>query len=161
MKLASAVVSVTRTQRGRYFWAAWWTGEPCVSPFRKPDAANGGARSEGEARVEAERVAARHLTPIEAYWARAFTRVLRGEPAPPRKPPRTPSAARDVERPLSAHAVLGIEPGASSTEIRAAYKRRALATHPDQGGSDEAFCAVQRAYEKLNGTSGRRGRRRE
>jgi hypothetical protein len=159
VELASAVVSVTRTQRGRYFWAAWWTGAPNASPFRKPDAANGGARSEAEALVEAERVAQRHLTLIEAYWARAFSRVLRGEPAPPRKPPRTRSAAREVARPLSAHAVLGIEPGASSTEIRAAYKRRALATHPDQGGSGEAFRAVQCAYEKLNGTASRRGRR--
>ncbi|HEX6245049.1 MAG TPA: hypothetical protein VFZ61_29210, partial [Polyangiales bacterium] len=69
MELASAVVSVTRTQRGRYFWAAWWTGAPCLSPFRKPDAANGGSRSEADARAEAERVAARHLTPIEPYWA--------------------------------------------------------------------------------------------
>jgi hypothetical protein len=160
VELTSAVVSVTRTQRGRYFWAAWWTGAPSVSPFRKPDAANGGARSEAEALAQAERVAARHLTLVEPYWARAFTRVLRGEPAPPRKEPRSRSAPHDVERPLSAHAVLGIEPGASSAEIRTAYKRRALVTHPDQGGSDDAFRAVQRAYEKLNGTHGRRTRRR-
>jgi len=100
-------------------------------------------------------VAARHLTLVEPYWARAFTRVLRGEPAPPRKEPR----ARSIERPLSAHAVLGVEAGASSVEIRAAYKKRALATHPDQGGSDEAFRAVQRAYEKLSGTHGRARRR--
>lgn len=158
MELASAVVSVTRTQRGRYFWAAWWTGAPSESPFRKPDAANGGARSEAEALAEAERVAARHLTQVEPYWARAFTRVLRGESAPARKDPRTRPVPRQVERPISAHAVLGVEPGATSTQIRAAYKRRALATHPDQGGSDEAFRAVQRAYEVLSARLARRGR---
>lgn len=158
MELASAVVSVTRTQRGRYFWAAWWTGAPRVSPFRKPDAANGGAKSESEARAEAERVAGRHLTPIEPYWARAFTRVLRGESPPPRKDPGARSVARVIGPPTSMHAVLGVAPGASSAEIRAAYKRRALATHPDQGGSDEAFRAVQHAYEKLSGKPARRGR---
>ena len=159
MELASAVVSVTRTQRGRYFWAAWWTGAPSVRPFRKPDAANGGARSEAEALSEAERVTARHLTLVEPYWARAFTRVLRGEPAPARKDPRARRAPRNVERPVSAHAVLGVEPGATSAQIRAAYKRRALATHPDQGGSDEAFRTVQRAYEVLSARLARRARR--
>lgn len=159
MELASAVVSITRTQRGRYFWAAWWTGAPSVSPFRKPDAGNGGARSEAEALTEAERVAARHLTPIDPYWARAFTRVMRGEPAPPRKDPRSRSVPGDVERPVAAHAVLGVEPGATRAQIRTAYRRRALATHPDQGGSDEAFRAVQRAYEVLNARLERRARR--
>jgi hypothetical protein len=158
VQLASAVVSITRTQRGRYFWAAWWTGAPSESPFRKPDAANGGARTEAEALAEAERVAARHLTPIEPYWARAFTRVLRGEPPPPRRAPRMRAAGHAAEAPVSAYGVLGVAAGASSAEIRAAYKRRALATHPDQGGSAEAFRAVQRAYETLSGKPRRRRR---
>jgi DnaJ domain len=156
VELASAVVSVTRTQRGRYFWAAWWTGAPSESPFRKPDAANGGARSEAEALAEAERAAARHLTPIEPYWARAFTRVLRGEAPPPRKVAGAPRTLEGAPRPLSAYAVLGIAKGASAQEIRAAYKRMALLTHPDQGGSDEAFRAVQRAYERLSAAKRRR-----
>jgi DnaJ-domain-containing protein 1 len=159
VEIVSAVVSVTRTQRRRYFWAAWWTGAPSVSPFRKPDAANGGARSEAEALSEAEHVAARHLTLVDPYWARAFTRVMRGESAPPRKAPRTQSALRDVDRLVAAHAVLGVDPGATSAQIRTAYKRRALATHPDQGGSDEAFREVQRAYEVLNARLARRVRR--
>lgn len=159
MELASAVVSITRTQRGRYFWAAWWTGAPNLSPFRKPDAANGGARNEAEALAEAERLAARHLTPIEPYWARAFTRVLRGESPPPRREPRPRAASHTAaEAPLSMHGVLGVARGASSAEIRAAYKRRALATHPDQGGSDEAFRAVQHAYETLSAKQRRRPR---
>src|SRR4029079_1450360 len=42
-ELASAVCSITLTQRRRFFWAAWWTAAPCEAPFRKPDASNGGA----------------------------------------------------------------------------------------------------------------------
>jgi len=149
MTLSSAVCSITRTQRGRYFWAAWWTGAPCEAPFRKPDAANGGARSEAEALAEAERAAGRHLNPIEPYWARAFTRVLRGEAAPPRRDPAQPRPAPRSPAPDSPHAVLGVPSSATPEEIRAAYRQRALATHPDQGGDAAAFRAVQGAYDRL------------
>jgi hypothetical protein len=148
MELSTAVCSITVTQRRRYFWAAWWTSAPTERPFRKPDASHGGAASEAEALAEAERVAGRHLTLIEAYWARAYTRVLRGEPAPARKPTREARPQANPS-PQSSHAVLGVEPGASLQEIRAAYRRRALETHPDQGGDAEAFRAVQAAYERL------------
>ena len=47
--LASPGVSITRTQRRRFFWAAWWTEPPRLSPFRKPDASDGGALTEAEA----------------------------------------------------------------------------------------------------------------
>ncbi|MFM2416658.1 MAG: hypothetical protein RL385_1381 [Pseudomonadota bacterium] len=148
MELSSAVCSITVTQRRRYFWAAWWTGAPSERPFRKPDASHGGAASEAEALAEAERVAGRHLTQIEPYWARAYTRVLRGEPAPARKPAQPARAAAPLP-PQGAHAALGVEPGAGLQEIRAAYRKRALETHPDQGGDAEAFRAVQSAYERL------------
>ena len=68
-------------------------------PFRKPDAANGGARSEAEALTEAERVAARHLTLVNPYWARALrascaaSRHLRVR-ARARRGPRAMSTAR-------------------------------------------------------------------
>lgn len=153
MSLASAVCSITVTQRRRYFWAAWWTGAPTEQPFRSPDASNGGARSEGEALAQAQRVAGRHLTLIEPYWARAYTRVLRGEAPPPRKR-ATPRQTR--ERPQGALAVLGLAKGASASEIRTAYRKRALETHPDQGGSAEAFRAVQSAYERLKHTPRKR-----
>ena len=147
-ELSTAVVSITRTARGRFFWAAWWTGAPSYAPFRKPDASNGGARSELEAQTEAERVAARHLTTIEPYWARAFNRTLRGE-APP--PPPSPKPAR-VERPSpprSAWEVLGVPTGASVADIKRAYRQRALALHPDRGGDADAFRALTRAYDKV------------
>ena len=147
--LSTALCSITTTQRRRYFWAAWWTGQPSHSPFRRPDAAHGGARSFEEALVEAEAVAGRSLTVIDPYWARAWKTILRGqEPSPPPAArPRVRPAPAAVE--ASAWSVLGLSPGASLVEVRRAFQRRALETHPDQGGEAEAFQKVQRAYQKL------------
>eukprot|EP00401_Gymnodinium_catenatum_P050814 CAMPEP_0117490540 /NCGR_PEP_ID=MMETSP0784-20121206/17603_1 /TAXON_ID=39447 /ORGANISM="" /LENGTH=393 /DNA_ID=CAMNT_0005285301 /DNA_START=14 /DNA_END=1196 /DNA_ORIENTATION=+ len=51
------------------------------------------------------------------------------------------------------YAVLGLWPGASVEDAKAAFRRAALRTHPDKpGGSAESFKAVQLAYEKLLGT---------
>uniref|UniRef100_A0A7S4WAU6 J domain-containing protein n=1 Tax=Alexandrium monilatum TaxID=311494 RepID=A0A7S4WAU6_9DINO len=50
------------------------------------------------------------------------------------------------------YAVLGLPYGASVDEVRAAFRRAALRTHPDKrGGSCEAFNAVQRAHDLLLG----------
>jgi hypothetical protein len=145
--LANAVCSVTATQRGRYFWAAWWTGQPSYGPFRKPDASNGGFASEDAAFAAAEKSTGRHLTRIEPYWARAWNRMLRGEapPPPPTPKERKPPAAVAS----SAWSVLGLEAGASLAQVKRAYRQRALETHPDRGGEEQAFLAVQRAYEQL------------
>ncbi len=150
-ELSTAVCSITVTQRKRFFWAAWWTGAPHARPFRKPDASNGGALTAEAALKEAERVAGRHLTVIEPYWARAYSRVLRGEPAPP--PPKARSERTELKpesdnRP-SAWSVLGLSPGSSPDELKQAYRKRALETHPDQGGDAERFQQVQRAYDRL------------
>jgi hypothetical protein len=147
--LSTALCSITPTQRRRYFWAAWWTGQPSHSPFRKPDAAHGGARTFEEALVEAEAVAGRSLTVIDPYWARAWKTIMRGQdPSPP--PAARAGAPRPASAPdASAWSVLGLAPGASLADVRRAFQRRALETHPDQGGEAEAFQKVQRAYEKL------------
>lgn len=42
--------------------------------------------------------------------------------------------------------VLRVSPDATPGEIDAAYRRRAFACHPDQGGSDEAFRKLREAY---------------
>jgi curved DNA-binding protein CbpA len=42
---------------------------------------------------------------------------------------------------------LGLDPKATVAEIQRAYKRRALETHPDRGGSAESFRALHKAYE--------------
>lgn len=151
--LSTAVVSITATQRRRFFWAAWWTSPPQQSPFRKPDACNGGARTEAEALADAQRVAGRLLTPTDPYWARAWNRVLRGESPPPPPKPRDASAPPKTPAPspnnTSAWAVLGLEPGAPFEEVKRMFRKRALETHPDQGGDADAFREVRRAYERL------------
>ncbi|HTJ84097.1 MAG TPA: J domain-containing protein [Polyangiaceae bacterium] len=154
--LGAAVVSIAATQRRRWFWAAWWTEAPAEAPFRKPDAANGGARTAEEALREAEKVAGRHLVAIEARWARAWMRVLRGQPPwtprdearkkQPNRPPPT-EGSHPAQR-ASAWAILGLEPGASEDEIKRAYRKKALETHPDRGGDPAVFRAVQHAYER-------------
>ncbi|HET8933700.1 MAG TPA: J domain-containing protein [Polyangiales bacterium] len=152
-QLSTALCSITPTQRRRYFWAAWWTGQPSHAPFRKPDASHGGARSFEEALLEAESVAGRTLSIIEPYWARAWKSVLRGQdPGPPPSAAGARRAERlrpEPEAPVSAWSVLGLSAGASMTALKRAYQKRALETHPDQGGDPDAFRAVQRAYEKL------------
>lgn len=146
VELTTAVCSVTATQRRRYLWAAWWTGDPCESPFRPPDASHGGLRSLEEALAEAEQRAGRTLTLVEPYWARAWTRVMRGERAPPR-PVARPKPTRPVAR--SAWEMLGVTKQASVAEIKTAFRERALVTHPDHGGDAEEFRALYRAYERL------------
>lgn len=46
--------------------------------------------------------------------------------------------------------MLGLHRNASEVEVRSAYRRRALATHPDKGGTAIAFRAVVAAFEVLS-----------
>lgn len=156
MTLTTGWVSIAATQRGRFFWAAWWTGEPVTSPFRRPDASNGGAGSVDAAREEAERVAGRALVLVDARWAQAVMRTLRGRAAfsesearrvregvrRERAPTRAPS-----EEGGSIWQTLGLSPSAGVADVKQAYRRKALETHPDRGGDEEAFRAVHEAYE--------------
>ena len=52
-----------------------------------------------------------------------------------------------------ARKLLGVARDASPDEIRRAFRARALATHPDQGGSTLAFLEVQTAYDVLRATA--------
>lgn len=150
--LAIALCSVAKTARRRFFWAVWWSGAPRAHPFRKPDASNGGAKTIEEAVSAAERATGRSVTIGDAKWARAFNRILRGRPpflpnevegARPRETkPRPP-------REEPAWVVLGVARDAPREVVRAAFKRRALETHPDTGGESASFMRVQRAYERL------------
>lgn len=148
--VTTAVCSITATQRRRYFWAAWWTTEPREAPFQRPDASNGGAATLEDALAEAELRAGRYLVLIEPWWARAWTRVLRGERAPRRPAPRVTRPSRVTL--LSAWERLGVAKGASLADIKAAYRQRALETHPDHGGDPDEFRALHAAYRKLSGT---------
>ena len=148
--LIRGVYSLTRTKRRRVLWCAWWTGEPTESPFRAPDAWNGGARSDDEARLEAERAAGMELTLIEGRWAGAWLRVRAGlPPFVVRGPKSASSTARAKERPIDPHATLGVTPGASADEVKAAFRRAALVHHPDHGGEAAAFILIKRAYDRL------------
>jgi molecular chaperone DnaJ len=51
---------------------------------------------------------------------------------------------------MSAWSLLGLTPGANLDEIKRAFQKRALETHPDQGGDSSDFRAVLRAYERLS-----------
>lgn len=49
--------------------------------------------------------------------------------------------------------VLGVAPGASPREVRAAFRRLAAAHHPDRGGDPDRFRAGVDAYRRLTGTT--------
>jgi tetratricopeptide (TPR) repeat protein len=63
-------------------------------------------------------------------------------PVAPPPPPRPP-------KPTDHYAVLGVAVGVAEAEVRRAYKAKALTTHPDKGGSEEAFKLVGEAYAVL------------
>eukprot|EP00927_Polykrikos_kofoidii_P083018 TRINITY_DN8408_c0_g1_i1.p2 TRINITY_DN8408_c0_g1~~TRINITY_DN8408_c0_g1_i1.p2 ORF type:complete len:135 (-),score=17.26 TRINITY_DN8408_c0_g1_i1:653-1057(-) len=46
-----------------------------------------------------------------------------------------------------AAAALQVKPTASSDEVKVAFRRRALETHPDKGGSADEFRRVREAFE--------------
>ncbi len=46
--------------------------------------------------------------------------------------------------------ILGVPVKASAQEIRSAYRQQALLTHPDKGGTNDAFQAVLMAFETLS-----------
>lgn len=48
-----------------------------------------------------------------------------------------------------ARTILGVKANASPQEVKHAFRRRALETHPDKGGSEDTFRAVRQAYELL------------
>lgn len=167
--LFAPVCSITPTKRRRFLWAAWWTGPPVREPFRKPDASSGGARTREEARREAERAAGRPLVELEGRWARAWSRVLLGLPPWPARPAgakdEAETARAEGSRPRAAPsasmwAVLGVEPRASAAELKRAFRKRAMETHPDRGGDAEAFRSVKKAYEQALAKSARPARKR-
>ncbi|WP_254537671.1 J domain-containing protein [Halomarina litorea] len=52
----------------------------------------------------------------------------------------------EVDRDRAAFAVLGLPASASENEVRAAYRAKVKAVHPDQGGDPDEFRQLQEAY---------------
>lgn len=149
-ELFAPACSITTTQRRRFFWAAWWTGPPTRVPFKKPDAEGGGAPTFEAALAAAEARAGRPLVVIDPLWARAWMRVLRGQPIWPTRASREPIAKKPAPAASdgSVWSILGVTADVTEAELKAAYRKRAVETHPDQGGDDETFRKVLRAYEE-------------
>lgn len=158
-QLFAPVCSITTTKRRRFFWAAWWSGPPARVPFRKPDASDGGAATFEEAKAAAERAAGTSLTVVESLWAKAWIRILRGQPPWPNGPRSsdgthgagqgtTPGGDAASSVGPSIWETLGVSARATDEELKLAFRRRALETHPDQGGDPETFRRVVRAYKE-------------
>jgi len=166
--LFAPACSIAITKRRRFFWAAWWTAPPSRVPFQRPDASDGGAATRDEALAAAERAAGVALVSIDPLWARAWLRVIRGDvpwPSAASREPRgtasrSPGSARasgsadgapstaPTDEAVSIWTVLGVTREATEEELKAAFRRRALETHPDHGGSEAAFRRVMRAYQE-------------
>jgi len=157
--LSRAVYATARTKRRRYLWCVWWTGEPTAKPFRPPDAWGGGAHTEDEARILAERAAGMPLELIDGHWAGAWKRIRAGRPPFPTRAPREDVSADGQARkhPVDPYALLGVEATATLADVKAAFRKKALEHHPDHGGAADAFMAMKRAYDAI---VKRRARRR-
>jgi len=63
---------------------------------------------------------------------------------------RPPAASDDRPPRREAYETLGLDPGADEAAVERAYRERVKEVHPDaDGGSEEAFKRVNRAYEAL------------
>jgi hypothetical protein len=163
--LFAPACAIATTRRRRFLWVAWWTAPPCRDPYRKPDAFAGGARTRDEAFAAAERAARVHLVEIDARWAKAWGRILVGRPpwdATRAGREENASATRGVGHRDAADAprasiwsILGVAPQATEDELKRAFRLRALETHPDHGGTAEAFRDVTRAYQEARKRSAR------
>lgn len=71
------------------------------------------------------------------------------EPTQPRPEPVPDAVPANEPEKLSAHEILGVSPSASWEEIRAAYRKRVKACHPDLfAGTDEQARALAERWTK-------------
>lgn len=109
--------------------------------------------------------------PLLSLQARTAAAIRTARPVPPRRPPSpepqrdaTPEMLSVVRRVQVAsskdhYEVLGLARGASDGDIRKAFRKLALALHPDKNiarGAEDAFKKVARANEVLSDAARRR-----
>lgn len=80
-----------------------------------------------------------------------YRRRMNGKQPPP-QPTHVLRAGRGVR---GHYDVLGLQRTAASAQIHAAYRRKALVTHPDKGGNPDDFRRVVAAFEELADASRR------
>ncbi|WAC61070.1 molecular chaperone DnaJ [Brevundimonas sp. SL130] len=66
-----------------------------------------------------------------------------------------PSIRSEPISEADARAILGVRPGATESEIRAAWKKAMSRAHPDQGGTEGLAIQVNAARDRLLKKSGR------
>ncbi len=87
---------------------------------------------------------------LEAYLDRRvplWRQHVDEDAAPGQSRPARPGAMTDEE----AHQILGLRPGASEAEVRAAHRRLMKAVHPDRGGSNFLAAEINAAKDRLIG----------
>lgn len=60
--------------------------------------------------------------------------------------------AKTIQETVNAFALLGVPTDCSFDTAKAAYRRMLMKVHPDRGGNNDAFQAVQRAYSLVHAT---------
>lgn len=88
------------------------------------------------------------LGPIVWSWMKRAPTPPGGPQSQGTRTNRRPAQAMSREE---AYAVLGLAPGASATDIRAAHRRLMRAAHPDAGGSDWLAARINQARDVLLG----------
>ncbi len=76
---------------------------------------------------------------VLAFGGRVY-RGGRGKPSAPNKEPMSLADARSI---------LGVAPGASAQEVKAAYQRLMKRNHPDQGGTSGLASQLNAARDRL------------